>query len=195
MDTYQPSTYLLALLDHVGLRNFELAAHLGVSRTLVSLWRSGHKPIPAGHHAALTAFATHTAWTRLQAEGAPLFAQTPLPQDAVWQHMQAVGTLKELASAAQAERDPALLATRLQTALYCLEGFAAQHATPESWDTESLTYVETQAQQIVTTTRLLRTYGGVVEDTLLQRVEGLLAQLTAYIGELTRQRWPRPRTP
>jgi len=51
----QPPRKLFALLRYLGIDQNSLAAHLGVSHSLVSFWAHGKTPIPAKYHPAIDA--------------------------------------------------------------------------------------------------------------------------------------------
>ena len=53
MSPHQPSQHLFALLDYVGIRQVDIAEHLGVSKSLVSLWFNAKKGLPASYYVTL----------------------------------------------------------------------------------------------------------------------------------------------
>ena len=94
MSTHQPSQHLFALLDYVGIRQVDIAEHLGVSKSLVSLWFNEKKSMPAPSYVTLLQWALTTCKARWDAGEWPGFPKEEFK------------TLSELVDAAQAERDP-----------------------------------------------------------------------------------------
>ena len=94
MSTHQPSQHLFALLDYVGIRQVDIAEHLGVSKSLVSLWFNEKKSMPAPYYVTLLQWALTTFKARWDAGEWPGL------------HKEEFKTFNGLVDAAQAERDP-----------------------------------------------------------------------------------------
>jgi transcriptional regulator with XRE-family HTH domain len=156
MDVSQPSESLFALLDFLGIRQRDIAAHLGVGKALVSRWRGGDKAMPAKHHRALLAWAHETfmrdwhAWEQAHATQ----VLTEAEKDAALRRFQ---TFVDLHDAAFAERDPQVWYDRvLQDAARVLHELRTQEGYVIH-EMETAKRIEDLGRRITAAARLLQT--------------------------------------
>jgi DNA-binding transcriptional regulator YdaS (Cro superfamily) len=193
MITQQPSDNLFALLDFCGIRQRDIVKHLGVSKALVSLWRSGQRDVPATHHAALIAYAEATFWAALHAWHAEVATQE-LPPEAIAVKRQEIAAFVDLVDQARAERDLELMHFRVVHDITRLAQLA-QTRGGLPWEEATLTEVEACAQRIVTAIGFLRSHAAVTQTQPAPAVETLAARLTEFVEGVLRPWRPQPREP
>jgi hypothetical protein len=153
MEHYTAPNALFDLLEFCGIRPRDIVSQLGVSKTLVSLWRSGGRHLTPEHYSALIAYAQDVF-----SETLDTFVQR------IAQHPSAARTKEALAvfqtfeaklQTAQAGRDYQPVYNRLTLAIVLLREIFTHKGEPITWDEETLEYVEAEAQNIAEIARLL----------------------------------------
>ena len=183
MEHYTTPNALFDLLEFCGIRQRDIVAHLGVSKTLVSLWRSGGRHLTPEHYSALVAYAGDVFYETLEA-----FVQR------ITRHPSAERTTEALAvfetfvaklQAAQVGRNPQPLVERLTFAIVMLHATFTHRGQPGTWDEDTLAYVEAQAQTIAELARLLRPYvtAATAVAAFQERTATTLPMLAAHIKE------------
>ena len=191
VDTHQPSDKLFALLDFCGIRQRDIVQHLGVSKTLVSLWRSGRREVTAAHHAALITYAEEISWHKLNALQAEVAGQV-LPPARIAEIRTQISTFVDLVDSARAERDISLMQYRLALDLAALHGILQSEGHPETWDEETLWQVEEFGQRIATAARLLRTHVPVAQAHATPATDTVYTRMMALADSVLRQIRPLP---
>jgi hypothetical protein len=156
MEQHTPPHELFDLLEFCGIRQRDIVAQLGVSKTLVSLWRSGGRHITPEHYSALVAYAVDVFYETLET-----FVRRIIRHPSAARSKEALAvfqTFVEKLQAAQAGRDPQPLYERLTFAIVMLHTLFTHKGEPLTWDAETLEYVEVEAQNIADTARLLRAH-------------------------------------
>jgi DNA-binding transcriptional regulator YdaS (Cro superfamily) len=194
MDTHQPSDKLFALLDFCGIRQRDIVQRLGVSKTLVSLWRSGHREVTAAHHAALIAYAEEIFSHKLNALQAEVAGQV-LPPARISEIRTQMSTFVDLVDSARAERDISLMQYRLALDLTTLHGILQSQGQPETWDEETLWRVEEFGRRIATAARVLRTHVPVAQAHTDPATNTVYTRLMALTDSVLRQIRPLPGEP
>jgi transcriptional regulator with XRE-family HTH domain len=146
-----PPAKLFELLEFCGLRQRDIVTRLGVSKTLVSLWRSGQREITPDHYQALLEFAhevfLHSVKTLVRTPN-----HTP---DTVEEALAVFNVFIAKLHGTHAERDPTPLYKRLLISISMLHATFTHRGEPVMWDEDTLTFVESEAQRIAEAARLL----------------------------------------
>ena len=178
-----PPEKLFELLEFCGLRQRDIVRRLGVSKALVSLWRSGQRAIPLNHYQALCAFAGEGA-----VQGVRALVQHPPPAPGVVQEALAVFEVFEAKlMAAVAERDPTPIHQQLQFSIVTLAATLDARGDPASWDEETLAYVVAEAQTIADAAKALQ-----IQVTARRQAAAFQARTTATLRELIATREEPP---
>jgi DNA-binding transcriptional regulator YdaS (Cro superfamily) len=143
----RPRYKLFQLLKFLGVDQNTLAARLGVSHTLVSLWAHGKKPIPTRHQQAITAFVT----TASQA----FFTRLREQVEQARQHYQAVNTPDWPRSQAADQAWNALEATLAAQR----QAMDAYRIRLEEWAIEQYEHSGELTQELYRYCRVLGVYG------------------------------------
>jgi len=173
-----PPEKLFKLLEFCGLRQRDIVTRLGVSKTLVSLWRSGQREITPDHYQALLEFANEVFLKSIEAL-VRIPNRTP---ETMKEALAVFNVFIAKLQAVHAERDPTPFYKRLQMSISMLRATFTHRGEPETWDEDTLAYVEAEALSIADAARLLHS-----QVTALKAVTAFKAQTTTSLRDLLKQ--------
>jgi hypothetical protein len=180
---YVPPIKLFELLEFCGIRQRDIVTRLGVSKTLVSLWRSGHKWIPSEYYTALLEWVDAV----YQDTENKIYATQGFGGDRTLDDTrEGLAVLQLFAAkfdAALLEIDPAVLFGHLLDIVSTLSASLSRESESPTWDDETLAYIEGKAKQIATVVKELR---GAIEESNKIAVyqERTTRTLRAFLSQL-----------
>jgi hypothetical protein len=145
---------LFALLDFCGIRQRDVVQYLGVSKALVSQWRSGRREMGLNEYYGIIIHANRQWLKAMQARIAARTPDTPLDESIAL--LQELEQFRPLWAKAWVERSPALLCELLKKTINFLEESIAQTPDPRHWDPATLEQLTTHTETLVSTARMLR---------------------------------------
>ena len=172
-----PPEKLFELLEFCGLRQRDIVTRLGVSKTLVSLWRSGQREITPDHYQALLEFANEVFLNSVKT-----LVRTPnRTPETVKEALAVFNVFVVKLHAAHAERDPTPFYNRLMFSIAMLHATFTHRGEPVTWDEDTLAYVEAEALSIADAARLLHS-----QVTAAKAVAAFQAQTATSLRDLLR---------
>ncbi len=169
-----PPQKLFALLTFCGIRQRDVVKHLGVSKALVSLWRSGQREIQPEHYDILLDWAEARSYAQVTA------TQT------IEERQAAINAFALALQEAHAERDPTRiyeqLLHRVETFHTRLQGLG----DPTTWDDRTMQTVEADAAYLAHLTRRLQGHKQ-ARHTTVGEVATTLANLRTLSAQLQEQ--------
>ena len=132
-----PPEKLFELLEFCGIRQRDIVTRLGLSKALVSLWRSGEREITPNHYHAVLEFASRVF---LDSVKALVLAPNRTPE-AIDEGLAVFEVFNAKLQAANAERDPTLIYHRLILAIVALREMLHNAGEPSTWDDDTLAYI------------------------------------------------------
>jgi transcriptional regulator with XRE-family HTH domain len=150
---HAPPTKLFELLEFCGIRQRDIVARLGVSKALVSLWRSRQREISPDYYTALLQFASAVFLDSVRALVCRAAAPAP---EATKEALAVFDVFETKMQAAHAERDPTLMHERLLLSIVALHHTLKAKGEPATWNEDTLAYIEAEGHQIAALATALR---------------------------------------
>src|SRR6266852_7914763 len=147
------SKKLFELLDFCGIRQRDIVVRLGVSKALVSLWRSGHREISPDHYIALLQFASVVFLNGIKALVYRASDHTPETTEEAFAVFEVFIAKMQ---AANAERDPTPVYNRLLISMVMLHATLHHKGEPATWDEDTIEFVAAEGQHIANMAKLLQ---------------------------------------
>lgn len=173
-----PPEKLFELLEFCGLRQRDIVTRLGVSKTLVSLWRSGQREITPDHYQALLEFANEVFLNSVKT----LVLTPNRTSETVKEALAVFNVFVVKLQATHAERDPTPFYNRLMFSIAMLHATFTHRGEPVTWDEDTLAYVEGEALSIADAARLLHS-----QVTAAKAVAAFQAQTATSLRDLLEQ--------
>jgi hypothetical protein len=140
-----PPDKLFDLLKFCGIRQRDITTQFAVSKTLVSLWKSGQREIPPPRYSELLEYATKTMVVQISQW---LRAIPQSSREEIDQQLQYFETFIQKLSAAQGARDLTPLYDRMRFSIAALHAAVKIEGPPHTWGDETLEYVAGESRMI-----------------------------------------------